>query len=394
LRKIKDKHKIFVIIVFVSIIFLPQIIFFVFKDKIDTTNTENRNLAIKPELSIATIMDFPKQYEAYYNDYVPFKNDLRRLWRDFNYNFLNATIDTRVIIGKERYFFYNSQERKDYNPISDAQGILRYSEKDRNTTINNLVKIAQEYKTKGIETHFLVIPNKETIYLDYLPEELNIKTTVTKMEDLMNYINEQDIKLNLYYPKEELQKARERDEIWYKYDTHYNKLGAFETAMHILPKMDKNFTYDKNSIKVNEVDIGKIRTDLARMANLVDTVEHNVARVVTGYKNNVTYTKIDDKNYKDILLKYYPREQVESLLKNYGVWNSNAQNKETLFVVGDSFSEDLKEYLIKNYKTVIVANLNYPLAVQDLIKKYNPNVMLFETTERYSNRLAGSVFRK
>ena len=50
-------------------------------------NTENRNLAVRPELSIDTYSDYAGEFEAYYDDYIPFRKWLKKIEkRDFPHN--------------------------------------------------------------------------------------------------------------------------------------------------------------------------------------------------------------------------------------------------------------------------------------------------------------------
>ena len=47
-------------------------------EHLDRENYENRVAVERPQFSIETIDEFPASYEAYYNDHLPFRNQLIR----------------------------------------------------------------------------------------------------------------------------------------------------------------------------------------------------------------------------------------------------------------------------------------------------------------------------
>lgn len=69
------KQKI-LIVLFAGSLVLPGVVWAGFSGRFDTENNENRKLAEFPEVNLESLGDFPEQFEAYYKDHVPFKNDL------------------------------------------------------------------------------------------------------------------------------------------------------------------------------------------------------------------------------------------------------------------------------------------------------------------------------
>ena len=76
---------IIIIIVFLLIIFLPQLLFWIFGNNEEVSNTENRVLKSKPKFELSNIVDYPKQFDDYYNDHLPFRDNLRKYWSLINY---------------------------------------------------------------------------------------------------------------------------------------------------------------------------------------------------------------------------------------------------------------------------------------------------------------------
>ena len=55
---------------------VPAVTFPFVKGYIDSENHENRVFAEMPRLSIQTLASFPKQFDDYFNDHLPYKNQL------------------------------------------------------------------------------------------------------------------------------------------------------------------------------------------------------------------------------------------------------------------------------------------------------------------------------
>ena len=58
---------------------MPNIIYNLFYDKFDHNNYDNRVLDQKPNLSFYNLSEYPNLYDKYFNDYIPFRNELIQL---------------------------------------------------------------------------------------------------------------------------------------------------------------------------------------------------------------------------------------------------------------------------------------------------------------------------
>ena len=66
----------YIFYVFVLLLSLPVITFPFIKGHIDSKNHEKRKFAERPSLSLATLPDFPEQFDNYFSDHLPYKNQL------------------------------------------------------------------------------------------------------------------------------------------------------------------------------------------------------------------------------------------------------------------------------------------------------------------------------
>lgn len=362
----------FIVIIFIAMITMPQVIGWIIGgDTKNEATTENRNLSVKPKLTVTTIKTYPKAFDSYYNDNLPFRNSLIKAWANINYDLFNTTIDSRVIIGKEGWLFYEGEEAKS---IKQVQGLSRFSEEQKKNILENLEFNRDKLKKKGIEFYALVIPNKENIYKEYLPDTIKIKDKVSGTEELVEYVkNNSDV--NIVYPKEELLEAKKEFQVYYKYDTHWNDIGACIGTISLLKAIDVNFNYNLNDIKIGKSN--SMYGDLTKFANLSDKLSEDGV-IITNF-----YPKIVYKTNK-IQVNGIKADKIESFI-------SNSENNKKVLVIGDSFRSAMRPYLSKLYREVIYIhrdNLN-----EKLIDEIKPDIVVHEVVERYSSNLGNKIIK-
>ena len=100
----KYKMKLWVI-AFAFIIFCIPVIWMIAGKYMDDENYENRSIAERPVFSLDTIEDYPAAYETYYNDHLPFRNQLIQLNSRIEYYIFQHSSNQSVIKGKESFVF-------------------------------------------------------------------------------------------------------------------------------------------------------------------------------------------------------------------------------------------------------------------------------------------------
>lgn len=359
------KQDLIITIGFLFFLFVPNFIYFFVKDKMDNNNYENRELYSKPELQYEGITLYPRNYENYFNDHLAFKNEIRSLRSKILYNIFKTSSNERVLIGKNNWLFYNSAASIDGNSISDFQNITLYSKEEMETIKNNLVKSRDNLKNKNIDFYVFVIPNKENVYSDYMPKVINKSTrNNSKTEILVDYLkNKSD--LNITYPKKELVESRKKYETYKKNDTHWNSFGAYIGVKKLSNNINSNIKIEK--VKFN---IQKNTGDLAGMNLMPEDL------------------MINDLNVEHFMddISVYCKDEVNMFVE---CESNNSNNKKILFI-GDSFRTLTIPYLSKMYEhSYFVHRNNYN---NDFIEKYNPDIIVLETVERYSYVLGNNLF--
>lgn len=350
----------FIVIIFIAMITVPQIVWWVIGGGSENVSTtENRKLSPKPELKLETITNYPKAFDSYYNDYLPFRSKLIKVWASINYDLFGSTIDSRVVIGKDEWLFF-----RDDISIQQAQGLSEYTDKEKNEILQNLKFNQDKLKEKGIEYYSLVIPNKENVYKEYLPDTIPIKDDISRTEKLIDYIRENS-DINIVYPKEELLAAKEMYQVYKKCDTHWNDIGALVGTIALQKEIESDFSYDINNIEIQ--NLGRIGGDLVNFASLSGKLDEENIRV------NNFYPEIS-----------YERKETERFI-------SNSENNRKVLFIGDSFREAMKAYFSKLYGEVIYIHRdNYK---EELLDEIEPDIVIYEVVERYSMNLKNRLIK-
>ena len=347
---------IIIIIVFLLIIFLPQLLFWIFGNNEEVSNTENRVLKSKPKFELSNIVDYPKQFDDYYNDHLPFRDNLRKYWSLINYKLFNTSIDSSVIIGKDGWLFYRGD-----NTIEKLTASQKYTEDEKENILNTLKNNINKFKEQNIKTYVMIAPDKENIYSEKLPKSIK-KAENTATEELISYV-EKNSNINVVYPKENLLNVKDKYQLYRKYDTHWNTIGALIGTVSIQKEINNNFDYDVNNIefeKIDEID----KRDLSTFINLQDELFEN---------------KINIKNFYDNI------EYKENKTDVYEEYISNSQNNQTVMFIGDSFRTNMKPTFSKLYKRVVY--LHRDKYTYDLIEKIKPDIVVIEAVERSSYQI-------
>lgn len=370
LKSINIKNYAMILILFLCFLIMPNIIYKIFYERFDHINYENRTLASKPILVSTNINEYPKNYEEYFNDYLPFKTELVKL-KNLNDIFVFKNVFShRVLLGKIKWLFF-----KDANLTEKYIGIeeFNFTESELETAKNNLIHFRDELKKKNIDFILMVCPDKQSVYFEYMPNYIKRKSTKNDTYIFVEYIkNNTDIKV--VYPKEELLKYKDKYQLYYKYDTHWNSLGAYigyrelTKILNITNKSIESFKileFD-SSYRNSNNDSSVFYNDMARMMSLknIKYFRDDPIYILEDYK--YTITNITD-NWS------------LSRMSNYNLYNF--KNYNNILIIMDSYSFDMMDYITTKFRQSEFIHIGS--FKNKNIKEYKPNIVVFQSVERY-----------
>ena len=250
-------------IVSISLVFLACLSFPLLNSGIkllkDSADFENRALAKEPALDLAHLDPYPLRYETFYNDHFNLRNSLIQLYHLYKImGFHESPIPDKVVIGKNGWLYNVGEEMDSY------MGKNRLSEKELED-----FKLELEYRKKyladrGIKLYFAPVPCKASIYDENIGYEYYRIYKESWGEQLINYLNthSQLTPINVF---EKLRSVKDKTNLYFKLDNHWNSLGAFYAANGIIEHLQKDFpelkplSLSNYNIKTSMSDQGNIQ---------------------------------------------------------------------------------------------------------------------------------------
>ena len=328
---------------------MPRIIYICFYEYFDHENYENRNFTKYPDIN-SNFFNYPKVYEPYFNDYLPFRNELVQLngiidyyiFRDVNYTSL-------TFYGKEYNQFWKYE-------IKNYAGEIHVTDLELEQMKNNLINFRDELSKNNIDVIFMICPNKSSVYNEYVPYYVN-KVRVNSTDIIMQYItNNTDI--NIFYAKDELIKYKDKYQLYYKYDSHWNNLGGYVGFMNLIKKLNGSY---------NVIDIDN--TTITEYTNI-------------RYIDRNKYLEKPDTYF---YISNFTTNEFHFLSSNgggYGLYaytESDSENNEEVLFLRDSFGYYMFDYMASYFKRLTflhIYNFNY----KHLIDK-KPSIIVYEVAE-------------
>ncbi len=358
-----SKNEILLTAFFIVFISLPPLIYPFIKNKMDLTNYENR-----PMTSINTVLDsnyktFFTNFEDFFNDNLPFKNELQKLRAIIKYSVFTTPSSQKVIIGSNGWLFYNSGVDGITNEVGDYQKTTRFTDTEYEIIKENLISVQNKLKKNGKSFSLLIPSNKSTIYSEYMPKiyRRDNSTNINKTEALIDFLKK-ETSINIIYPKNSLIENKKYGATYYQYDTHWNDLGGFIGTMEIIESLE-NKKYDISNFRINNY-----KNNIGDLSIMNQTL---------FFANN--YEPIV-KNYHDDIIPQCTETQDVIECKN-----EQAEFDKTVLLIGDSFRTAMVNHLAKSYSHVVIVYV--PFFNYSYIEKYNPQDVIYEVVERNTYQL-------
>lgn len=351
-------NTIFFITVFTLILFIP------FVGKKEQDSLEKRKLKDFPEWRWTNVWKFFKEYQSYFNDRFAFKNSLVDFYGKLKYEKLSLTYMTSdIAFGEDNWLFYKD---KDYlNRISKP-----FTEKELRQLHYNLVVTTKWFEQHGIKYYLTIPPVKPRIYNDKTPYYFRINTKHSILEQLNTYLIEKS-KIQLIDLRDELLDAKNKHQLYYKTDTHWNQYGAYVGYKKIIETFNNDFP-ELEPIKISMME--KSTKDF--MGDLTQILGYKSARE----KLDFTLTPKDTFLTPQLTLFINPTDNTSHKLEVWDVKKGLSDLK--IYVVRDSFSENLKYFLSINFSTSYYA-WTTDVPVEEVLQK-KPDIVLHEILERFA----------
>jgi hypothetical protein len=244
-------------------------------------NCENRELAQAPT-GDCSLAEYAEGWERYLVDNFGFRPYLIRWNSLLKLTCLGVSPVSSVTLGKDSWLFYHSEALADGNTVNDWRGTIPLSQAELVRLQEQLEADEKIFAERKIPYLVAIVPNKNTIYSEYLPDNLRKFRSTTRLDQFMEHMR-RNSRVSVLDLREALFKAKNNHPLYWKTDSHWNSYGAYIGYTEILRRLSVQLPALKPvPIAGNEVRIEPSPTggDLAQMLFLQDSLpEENETRL-------------------------------------------------------------------------------------------------------------------
>lgn len=163
-------------------------------------------------------VDYFEELQTYTTEHFAFRSELIRAGSLLKFRLLRTPCDDQVVIGREGWMFFDET-------LSDYAGI-RLSDTEIDSISVRLCEVCGYIRGQGKEPLVVIVPNKNSIYPEYMPARFGKKAEVTNLTLLQERMKEMNVPFVDAY--QVLFDAKEQEErfLYFREDTHWNNTGA------------------------------------------------------------------------------------------------------------------------------------------------------------------------
>ncbi len=313
----------------------------------EMSSAEKRRLAALPALSFSSksLREFPVEFEKYYNDHFGFRSQMVRFHNRLICSIFKVSPSAAVTVGSDNWYFFNAG-----GALPDYFGATQFSDP-------TLAKFSQTLKDRetwlaslGIRYLFLPVPNKSSVYSEYLPRGVARSGGRTKYEQITSYLREESDFVNWIDSYDILTGKKAETEVYLRTDSHWNHDGVYWVYRELIHRLTEWFPdISPLELKKEKEWVEKFSGDLATLMNLRGVITEKAPLVNVRSKCEPRKLKrmewiLQLDQYRDVDRRRLPEE------------NGCDNRQYTALFIHDSFGKFLRPLLSQHFKKVIYVN--------------------------------------
>ena len=310
-------------------------------------------------------------YTSYGHKIYKCKTCGEKRWGDFTAklvdgSFFPTTIYSGdVMLGRYGWLFYVGDRSLDY-----FKGDCILTEEEMRELLEKMQKLQDICDEKGITLAFMVMPNKEQVYSEYIPSKHYVSDSTDKRLSLLKKYIEDNSDITFIYPLEELKAGKMYYDTYFAHDTHWNNVGAFSGTQALYKALGIE------TVKLSEVE-AEPYTDVMDALFATGNLDSS------GFTPDIDYM-LDYKN--DVKVTY--KEGKCDIKYGYDVYHrtkSEATDQRNFVLFGDSFRIAMIQYIEKDFASCTFAQRDISSTAKEEMR--NADILVLTSVERFDGQL-------
>ena len=358
-----------------------------------TAYYENRVLAERPAVTGETLWDgsFGTAWESWFSDHFPGRTTLLKTDTRIQMHLLHRPVVNGIVVKKDVLL-----PEKEYGEQSRAE-----YEQQAVPVAARFEKLNQAVTAYGGTFLYVGLPEQRVYFADRYPADLDNHQAEMELADgiFADALEQRGVPfLNLRAVYEELGHP---DEFYSTVDHHYRYQGAYAAYRSILERLGELGrtlpVLTEEDLDVQTVPNPYIGSRNRKLYNLWPTAERAEIGV---QKNPVPYERWDNGTRTDRPLFVLPEQ--DYLPTTYGLYmggdfgetilRTNRPELPNALIIGDSFTNALETLLYASFNETRSLDLRQyqEQSVQDYLKSYQPDVVLFVENDTFYYMTTGN----
>lgn len=312
------------------------------------TKRENRNPHHFPGLptSVLDFKTFPSTFESAFNDHLPFREFLVRIYSNLAVRLLNASPNKQLLIGKNGHFFLASHLDGDNDLIFSS---IQIDPKDISRWIDYLKTKDKFLNDFNVPVLLLAIPTSPLFEFDNLPICIQHKIDKSFLETpppqrIINAMPTHFSDRYLLFPYTRAVEANRKHPLFAEKDFHWRTSRYTKLVASCIAERFGIATYEEPGFDEFEKQVSV--SDLSRFAGIEVYNRNDIAYKRGFWESLNIYDKSPDSVYEN-----YP-------VFPSSFYTENPSRAGKLLFVGDSFAPALRFDLARHFGEVLSVDFN------------------------------------
>ncbi|MBN1303395.1 MAG: hypothetical protein JXA13_03095 [Anaerolineales bacterium] len=272
----------------------------------------------------------------------------------------------KVVVGKNNWLVFTAE-----HSASDYQNTIPFTEDELVEIQQSLDALNTSYTEQGIRLLVVIIPNKNTIYPEYVPDEIPVLGKESRLDQLMNYMEANGATAILDL-RPTLLEAKPDHQLYYATDTHWNGYGVYLGYREIAGSLSE--TYPQIVVHpLSDFEIVYTEPGTLDMARNIGTslLDESQVKLAPQFDTRAVYKTIELSERK-LMFSSVPDPELPRAVVYYDSFFNPV-----IPLLGESFS---RAVYIQNFTGGGLWSLSW-------VDEEQPDIVIIEFSERYLDSL-------
>lgn len=364
------------VLAFIVTLALPGTLTFLPVETANRFINENRRLSPFPDINMTAnaIAKFPSGFERYFDDHFQLRD-----YFILGYNWLKVRIwkrpsNSKVIIGTDGWLFYAGD-----HVLEDFLSVERYSSEQLEARRRLLEGKRDWLARKGIRYLFVIPPNKQSIYAEFLPEAYQRLHGQSRLDQFVAYMQKHS-DVDILDLRQALEAAKSDHQVYFRLDSHWNELGGLLASREIFKAVNHSLALDASRYPIRGLDDYRVHSEeRLKQSDLAQLMGYPIEAQDKSYVIEPTF----DMFSSDIQLPDFLGHQWYTMATPF-VLKGNPNGKHCV-VFHDSFAKYFAPFFPEHFQRSLFVWQRNPTGdvFQSVVAAENPDIVIEEVAERF-----------